>query len=108
MNICPVPAIEAAHGLVILVVYAWITGSAILLGLLPVFFHHWLVEFLIFDVILLYGLLFLLYRFQHILLTNRLVAKIISFTSLTCYKFWGRFIHLIKKYMQNAPCETKQ
>ena len=91
MNICPVRAIEAAHGLVILVFYLWITGSAIFMGLLPNFFHHWLVEFLICDVLLFFGLLFLLYRFQHILLKNRVVAKIISFTSLTYYKFWGRY-----------------
>jgi len=91
MNICPVRAIEAAHGLVILVFYLWITGSAILMGLLPSFFHHWLVAFLTFDMFLFFGLLFLLYRFQHLLLKNRIVAKIISFTSLTYYKFWGRY-----------------
>ena len=92
MNICPVRAIEAAHGLVILVFYLWITGSAILMGLLPSFFHHWFVAFLTFDVFLFFGLFFLLYRFQHLLLTNRIIAKMISFTSLTKYKFWGRYI----------------
>ena len=91
MNICPTLAIEAAHGLVALVFYAWIAGSAILIGLLPDLFHHWLIEFLICDVFLFFGSLFLLYRFQHLLLKNRIIAKIISFTSLTRYKFWGRY-----------------
>ena len=91
MNICPVRAIEAAHGLVILVFYVWITGSTILVGLLPNVFHHWFVEFLICDLFLFFGLLFLLYRFQHLLLKNRFIAKIISYTSLTSYKFWGRY-----------------
>jgi ferredoxin len=91
MNICPVRAIEAAHGLVILVFYLWIAGTPILLGLLPGFFHHRLLELLIFDVLYFFGLLILLYRFQHILLKNRVIEKIISFTSLTFYKFWGRY-----------------
>jgi ferredoxin/flavodoxin len=91
MNNCPVRAIEAAHGLVILVFYLWIAGTPLLLGLLPAFFQHRLIEFLIFDVLYFFGLLFLLYRFQHLLLKNRVIAKIISFTSLTFYKFWGRY-----------------
>jgi ferredoxin len=92
MNICPVRAIEAAHGLVALVICIWIIGSGILLGLFPNLFHNWLVEFLIIDVPLFWGSLFLLYRFQHLLLKNRVIAKIKSFTSLAYYKFWGRYI----------------
>jgi len=91
LNNCPVCAIEAAHGLVALVFYVWVTGSAMLMGLLPDIFHHRIVEFLISDVFLFFGLLFLLYRVQHLLLKNRVIAKIISFTSLTHYKFWGRY-----------------
>jgi len=92
LNICPVHAIEAAHGLVALVFYVWIAGSAVLMGLFPNLFQHWLIDFLIIDVPLFFGSLFLLYRVQHLLLKNRIVAKIISFTSLTRYKFWGRYI----------------
>ena len=91
MNICPVRAIEAAHGLAALVFYVWTAGSTILTGFLPDLLNHWLVEFLICDVILFFGSLFLLYRFQHLLLKNRVIAKIISFTSLTRYNFWGRY-----------------
>jgi len=91
LNSCPVRAIEAAHGLVALVFYVWIAGSGILVGLLPNLFHHWIVEFLICDMLLFFGSLFLLYRFQHLLLKNRIIAKIISFTSLTRFKFWGRY-----------------
>ena len=91
LNSCPVRAIEAAHGLTALILYAWIIGSGILVGLFPTFFHCWLVEFLLIDVLLFYGSLFLLYRFQHLLLKNKLIATIISFTSLTRYKFWRRY-----------------
>jgi ferredoxin/flavodoxin len=91
LNSCPVRAVEAAHGLVALVFYGWIAGTPILMGLLPGFFQHRLVAFLVFDVFLFFSLLFLLYRFQHLLLKNRMIAKIISFTSLTYYKFWGRY-----------------
>jgi hypothetical protein len=67
--------------------------TAMLMGLLPVFFHHWLIEFLICDVLLFIGTIFLLYRFRHLLLKNRAIAKIITFTSLTRYKFWGRYYY---------------
>ena len=91
LNHCPVRAIEAAHGLTALIFYIWIAGSAILLGLFPNIFHHRLVEFLMIDVLLFFGSLFVLYRSQHLLLKNRIIAKIISFTSLSHYKFWGRY-----------------
>ena len=91
MNICPVRAVEAAHGLTALLFYLWIAGSAVLAGLLPNLLHHRVAGFLICDVLLFYGLLFLLYRLQHLLLKNRIIAKIISFTSLTYYRFWGRY-----------------
>ena len=90
LNICPVRAIEAAHGLVALVYCIWIMVSGLLLGLLPNMFHHRLIEFLI-DLLLFFVPLFLLYRFQHLLLKNQMIAKILSFASLTFYKFWGRY-----------------
>ena len=91
LNKCPSRAIEAAHGLVALVFYLWITGSALIAGLFPAILENWLVSFLVCDVILFFGSLFVLYRLQHLLLKNRIIAKIISFTSLTHYKFWGRY-----------------
>jgi len=96
LNICPVRAIEAAHGLVALVYFIWVAGSAILVGLFPNLFHLWLAEFFLIDVLLFLGLLFLLYRFRHHLLKNRVIAMIIPFTSLTYYKFWGRYF--LKKF----------
>ena len=91
INACPSRAIETAHGLLILVFYLLIVGTPILMGLLPLLCHHWFISFLMFDVLLFFGLLFILYRFQHILLKNKVVAKIITYTSLTHYKFWGRY-----------------
>jgi predicted N-acetyltransferase YhbS/Pyruvate/2-oxoacid:ferredoxin oxidoreductase delta subunit len=77
INHCPARAIEITHGL-------WVAV------LLPCLVLHWSVAFLIYSVLLL-GLIVLLYKIQHHLLKNRILAKIISFTSMTYYKFWGRY-----------------
>ena len=91
INTCPSRAIEAAHGLLVLVFYVWMAGTPILMGLLPLLFHHWLISFLVFDVLLFFGLLFILYRLQHILLRSKVISKIVAYTSLTHYTFWGRY-----------------
>jgi Pyruvate/2-oxoacid:ferredoxin oxidoreductase delta subunit len=90
MNSCPACDIETTHGLWAVSVGVSATGAPILASLLPAAFHHWFTTFLIFNLLLI-GLIALLYKVQHRLLKNRILAKIISFTSLTCYKFWGRY-----------------
>jgi len=91
MNTCPVDAIETPHGLWIMTVYLTsIVNAYIFSQLLPDFFQYWIMKFLLFNVILFVSLL-LLYRIQQIGLKNRIIAKVISFTSLTRYKFWGRY-----------------
>ena len=91
MNNCPVDAIETPHGLWILVIYATsILCTFILYNLLSVSSQHWLVEFTLFNVLLV-ALMFLFYRIQQFLLRYPFVAKLISYTSLTRYKFWGRY-----------------
>jgi len=90
MNSCPNRAIETTHGLWVMACFISAIGTPIFAGLLPASVHHWLVTFLIFNVFLI-GLMILFYKAQHRLLKNRILAKIISFTSLTYYKFWGRY-----------------
>ena len=90
MNRCPARAIETPHGLWIAVFYVSAIGASLLCSLLPASIHHWLIAFAIFNAICL-GLIALLYKIQHHLLKNRIFSKIILFTSLTYYKFWGRY-----------------
>ena len=90
MNSCPEHAIETTHGLWVATIGVSAIVAPIVAGCLPASVHHWLITFLIFNLILI-GLTVLLYRFQHLLLKNRILAKIIAFTSLTYYKFWGRY-----------------
>ncbi len=91
MNFCPPKAIETAHGLLVVV---GISSSAAMSWLLQHILHVnvessilrlllWTVFFLVF--------LFLLSILQHHLLRKRWVSKLISYTSFTHYKFWGRY-----------------
>jgi len=88
MNNCPSRAIEVAHGLwLVLIVLASTTGSFLFRDWLP---NTWIVRFLFFNLIF-FILLLVLYRVQHWILNNKLIAQIISLTSLTHYKCWGRY-----------------
>ena len=88
MNICPKRAIEAAHGLwIILFVLASIL-SGLFCRLLNIS-HIGLIA-LLWNVIFFISLI-ILYRVQYLLLKNKIIGKLISFTSLTHYKFWGRY-----------------
>lgn len=88
MNNCPSRAIEVAHGLwLVLIVLASTIGSFLFRDWLP---NTWIVRFLFFNLIF-FILLLVLYRVQHWILNNKLIAQIISLTSLTHYKCWGRY-----------------
>jgi len=88
MNNCPSRAIEVAHGLwLVLIVLASTIGSFLFRDWLP---NTWIVRFLFFNLIF-FILLLVLYRLQHWILNNKLIAQIISLTSLTHYKCWGRY-----------------
>ena len=100
INICPKRAIETAHGfsgLMVVVVYAllvplivyylrdykvmqWVWESAL-------FRQLWSVAVaLVFILVLFIG-----YRILHFLLKYRFVERIISYSSLSRYKFWRRY-----------------
>jgi len=96
MNNCPVDAIETAHGLWILsALFTSVFCSYFSYELLPVSFRHWIIYFLFFS-FLLVCFLCIFYRIQQFTLRNKTVARLISFTSLTHYKFWGRYRMKIK------------
>lgn len=91
MNNCPVDAIETPHGLWIIAIYITsIASTYIFYRLLPDSIQNWIVKFVLFNIILIVYM-WILYRIQQLELKNRIIAKIISLTSLTHYKFWGRY-----------------
>ncbi|HBG41678.1 MAG TPA: hypothetical protein DDW85_09735 [Porphyromonadaceae bacterium] len=91
MNNCPVDAIETPHGLWAIVIYLTsIVCTYLFYNLLPEAIQFWIVKFFLFNIILI-AYVWALYRIQQLELKNRIIAKIISLTSLTHYKFWGRY-----------------
>lgn len=91
MNNCPVDAIETPHGLWVILIYlTTIFCLYIVSCFLPMFLQSWIIIFLTFSLILI-ACLRILYRLQHFGLMYRTIGKLISFASLTYYKFWGRY-----------------
>jgi len=91
MNNCPKKAINTAHGLMVIVSILSSVGFTVLFQ--NVF--HFEIKPTIIRLLLWTGifmaLMMILYYLQHLLLQNRILSKIISLTSLTYYKFWGRY-----------------
>jgi Pyruvate/2-oxoacid:ferredoxin oxidoreductase delta subunit/flavodoxin len=91
MNICPKKAIETAHGLFVVVS---ILSSAIITILVDTIFTIEVNSGFfrpVLSTIVFFVVLWPLYKVQHLLLRQKLIGKLISFTSLTHYKFWGRY-----------------
>ncbi len=91
MNICHKKAIETAHGLIIIVsIFSSIALSILFYSILQIELKSTLVILTIWSGIFML-LIFILYYLQHFLVKNRILSKFISLTSLTHYKFWGRY-----------------
>ncbi len=90
MNYCPKKAIETAHGLfvVLYVLYSILISYLTTYLLFDEFFGDF--RFIATTLIFVF-LLIVLYKFQHKLLRNKFIGKFISYTSLTYFKFWGRY-----------------
>lgn len=91
MNSCPKNAINTAHGLFVIISLA---GSAIttlvfntLLGINEEYWHIRLAL----STVVFFVVLWLFYRIQQLLLRSKFISRIIALTSLTHYKFWGRY-----------------
>ncbi|MGV8091296.1 MAG: EFR1 family ferrodoxin [Mangrovibacterium sp.] len=91
MNHCPKKSIDTAHGLIVMVS---ILNSIIFTALLHNVFKFD-IESAIVRLVMSTGvfivLMWIFYYLQHLLLKNRIIAKIISFASLTYYEYWGRY-----------------
>lgn len=91
MSNCPKKAIETAHGLFLAIgIICSSLGSYLLNQLLMTDIQSSLLRFAYYSIVFLILLPFF-YILQHTLLKNKLIGKIISFASLTHYKFWGRY-----------------
>lgn len=98
MNNCPQRAIETAHGFIIAVgiISSIIVGYAVNKILtIPAFADwQWLqnetINLLILTIFIL-PFLFLAYRTMHWLLKFSLFERLIVYTSLSKFKFWGRY-----------------
>lgn len=91
MNSCPQRAIETAHGLLIISIFLISTISSLILT--PHLPESGINDFLRFLIVnsLLMAFLWILYKAQHLLIGKKFIAKLIALTSLTYYKFWGRY-----------------
>jgi len=91
MNNCPKRAIETAHGLIVIVSIFSSVGLIILLqNILQYTIKSLFIRLALWSGIFL-ALLWILYYIQHLLIKNSILSKIISLTSLTHFKFWGRY-----------------
>lgn len=99
MSNCPKRAIETGHGYVIVVA---LLSSLVFSGL---FYHYF--KLLFFDIedsflgftlesALFIGILAIFYRLLHFALRFKIVERMIVYTSLTKYKFWGRRYKALK------------
>lgn len=91
MNNCPKKAIETAHGLFLVVSLLSSAATAYILNKFIV--HHFDNYFLrqAISMAIFFILLWLSYKLEHLLLRFSFFAKTVAFTSLTHYKFWGRY-----------------
>lgn len=105
MNSCPKNAIETAHGLFVAVsVVGSFVTTVILQNIFGISESHWYIR-LIPSTAVFFVLLWLLYRFQQQMLRNRLIAKAIALTSLTHYKFWGRYRSIPDDRWEKSPSD---
>jgi len=100
MNYCPQLAIETPHAFT---AFIWWTAYTLLPGFVLYLVHkfdifgvsenaNWTIPIQYFvELVLGTALIFGAYKLLHILLRFSFVNKIITFTSLTSYKWWRRY-----------------
>ena len=101
MGSCPKKAIETAHGFVFLVtlIFQWgLVGTVNhffpnLIATINPFLYEWILQFVLFL-----GFLMICYRTMHFLKKYNWFNKLMVYTSLTYYKFWGRRYKAIKGF----------
>lgn len=99
MSYCPKKAIETAHGSVVFIA---VLSSLVFSGLLYHYFgqlffsiEHTLLGFILESAFFL-GILAVWYRLLHFAMRFKFVERMVVYTSLTKYKFWGRRYKALK------------
>jgi len=91
MNSCPKRAIETAHGLIAIVSVLTSLGLTLLLqSFQQLVINSSIIRLTIWTVIFI-AILWILYNIQHLLMKYKTISKLVSLTSLTHYKIWGRY-----------------
>jgi hypothetical protein len=99
MSYCPHKAIETAHGAIIgfMILFSMVVWSALEITFgKTLHLDNWFLNFLVQSGLML-GLLAVWYRILHFLLRYKWFNKLMTFTSLTFYKFWGRRYKALKE-----------
>jgi len=99
MSFCPYKAIETAHGAIIgfMLLFSLVVWSAIELSFgKALHLDNEIVNFIVKTGLML-GLLAIWYRILHFLLRYKWFNKLMTLTSLTFYKFWGRRYQALKE-----------
>lgn len=104
MSYCPKRAIETAHGSVILIT---VLSSLVFSGLFYQYFgqlffniEHTLLGFILESALFL-GILAVWYRLLHFAMRFRSIERLVVYTSLTKYKFWGRRYKALKNFRKS-------
>jgi Pyruvate/2-oxoacid:ferredoxin oxidoreductase delta subunit len=110
MSNCPKKAIETGHGFIAVFVYAF--STFLLVGFYKYFNAHiFPIENaplkMVVESALFIALLIVWYRLVHWMLRFRLAERIIVFTSLTKYKWWGRRYKALKNHGQSCKSGSR-
>ena len=99
MSNCPKRAIETAHGSVLAIT---LLSSLMVSGLFYNYFRQWLFDIehtfvgFILQSALFLGILAVWYRLLHYAMRFKFIERLVVYTSLTNYKFWGRRYKALK------------
>jgi len=99
MSNCPKKAIETAHGSVLVIA---MLSSLFISGLFYSYFRQWFFNIehtflgFILESALFLGILTVWYRILHYAMRFKFIERMVVYTSLTKYKFWGRRYKALK------------
>jgi len=99
MSNCPKKAIETAHGSVLVIA---MLSSLFISGLFYSYFRQWFFNIehtflgFILESALFLGILAVWYRILHYAMRFKFIERMVVYTSLTKYKFWGRRYKALK------------
>lgn len=103
MSYCPKRAIETAHGSIVLIT---VLSSLLLSGLFYRYFgqlffniEHTFLGFILESALFL-GILAVWYRLLHYAMRYKPIERLVVYTSLTRYKFWGRRYRALKNILK--------